>query len=139
MQSMPIPVVFLDKDGTLVVDVPYNVDVRRIKLTPYAWAGLKRLAGAGFKFIVITNQSGIAQGVITKDELEGVHRYLEQRFKQQGLELLDFYYCPHLEGTCGCRKPQPGLIKRAQQEHDVDLSKSWFIGDIQVLVYRRHP
>lgn len=135
---MSIPVVFLDKDGTLIKDVPHNVDVKAIQLAPYAISSLKRLKKEGFKFAIITNQSGIAMGYFDETDVLKVGRYLAGVFKQQGLDLLGFYFCPHhpqgkvnrYMHVCECRKPMPGLIMRAMEEHDIDLAQSWVIGDI---------
>jgi D-glycero-D-manno-heptose 1,7-bisphosphate phosphatase len=118
--------VFVDKDGTLVVNVPYNVDPQRIALTPKAEQGLARLAGTGYRLIVVSNQPGAALGLFPEAALKNVESRLGELVPLDG-----FYYCPHLPGEdCGCRKPQPGLIERAAREHSVDLSSSWMIGDI---------
>ena len=118
--------VFVDKDGTLVVNVPYNVDPERIALTPGARQGLARLAESGYRLIVVSNQPGAALGLFPETALQNVESRLAELVPLDG-----FYYCPHLPGEgCGCRKPQPGLIERAAREHGVDLSSSWMIGDI---------
>lgn len=130
--------VFLDKDGTLVEDVPYNVNPDLIVLTPGAISGLQRLHQAGYLLIVITNQSGIAHGYFTESDLSPVERHLQELLATHGIPLAGFYYCPHhLDGVvekyaiaCHCRKPQPGLLNKAAQDHTLDLSQSWFIGDI---------
>jgi D-glycero-D-manno-heptose 1,7-bisphosphate phosphatase len=130
--------VFLDKDGTLIEDVPYNVNPDLIKLTQGAIAGLRLLQAYGYKLIVVSNQSGVARGYFLESELVGVENHLLTLFSEQGVTLNGFYYCPHHpDGTvseyaisCGCRKPEPGLILRAAWEHQIDLQKSWFVGDI---------
>ncbi len=131
-------VIFLDKDGTLIPDIPYNVDPGRISLLPGAAEGLKMLYAAGYKFIIITNQSGVARGLFTEADLAGVEGRLRELLGEHGIPLAGFYYCPHhVAGTlpgyaiaCECRKPEPGMILRAASEYDVDLSQSWMIGDI---------
>jgi D-glycero-D-manno-heptose 1,7-bisphosphate phosphatase len=130
--------VFLDKDGTLVQDVPYNVDPELIVLAPRAEVSLWRLHKQGFKIVVITNQSGVARGYFPASALVTVERHLRQKLASYGVPLAGFYYCPHHpEGVvepyaiaCSCRKPQPGLILNAAADLDIDLAKSWFVGDI---------
>lgn len=138
MQNSPAKAVFLDKDGTLIQDVPYNVDPNLIRWCDGAIEALHQLHTAGYKLFVITNQSGVARGYFEETALVDVERHLTQELARFGIPLAGFYYCPHHpEGTiaqyamnCSCRKPQPGLILRAAADHGVDLSKSWFIGDI---------
>lgn len=130
--------IFLDKDGTLVVDVPYNVDPRRIVLASGIATGLKRLSDAGFKLVVISNQSGVAHGYFEEEALRGVILRLAELLGEHGVRLDGFYYCPHhpqgeiarYTGECECRKPQPGMIQRAARDLQIDLSRSWMIGDI---------
>jgi histidinol-phosphate phosphatase family protein len=130
--------VFLDKDGTLVQDVPYNVDLNRIRLAPGVAAGLRVLQNAGYRLIVITNQSGVARGYFSEADLTAVFQRLQQLLAPAGVTLTDFYYCPHhplgsiarYAVACGCRKPEPGLLFRAARDHDIDLGHSWFVGDI---------
>ncbi len=130
--------VFLDKDGTLIEDVPYNIDPSRIRLLPGVIDGLRRLHRAGYLLIVVTNQSGVARGRFPEHALGAVVQRLRELLAPAGIPLADFYYCPHHpDGVvidyaveCACRKPQPGLIARAVQEHDIDPARSWLIGDI---------
>lgn len=130
--------VFLDKDGTLVDDVPFNSDPERIRLAPGATPGLCLLAQAGYELIVVSNQAGVAHGLFAEAALIGVERRLRELLADIGVQLAGFYYCPHdPEGRvetyavpCACRKPAPGLLLRAAATHDVDLARSWFIGDI---------
>jgi D,D-heptose 1,7-bisphosphate phosphatase len=130
--------VFLDKDGTLIEDVPYNVDPQQIKLTSGAIEGLLLLQQAGYKLIVITNQSGVARGYFPESALLAVEERLCQLLAAEGIYLADFYYCPHHPDgvvpefalACDCRKPAPGLLLRAAGEHNIDLHSSWFVGDI---------
>lgn len=126
--------VFLDKDGTLIKDVPYNVNPDLVVFEQGVFDGLSLLQDAGFKLIVVSNQSGIALGHFSEKELAELIRYFEEKFKENGLLLSGFYYCPHLSHTldkaCLCRKPEPGLIFKAASELDVDLAASWMVGDI---------
>ncbi len=130
--------VFLDKDGTLIRDVPYNVDPASVRLLPGTGEGLARLHAAGYRLIVITNQSGVARGRFAIEALAGVEARLRELLGPFGVPLAGFYFCPHHpEGTvpaytrsCECRKPGPGMIRRASADHGVDPARSWFIGDI---------
>lgn len=130
--------VFLDKDGTLIRNVPYNVDPVRIRLTASCAGGLRALCAAGYELYVVSNQSGVARGFFPEDALRAVETRLEELLADVGVPLAGFYFCPHYpEGTiasfarsCSCRKPQPGLLRQAATEHGVDLSSSWMIGDI---------
>ncbi|HEY9697786.1 MAG TPA: HAD family hydrolase [Trichocoleus sp.] len=130
--------VFLDKDGTLVEDVPYNVDPAKILWSEGAIGALRLLHQAGYKLFVITNQSGVARGYFSEMALVPVERFLREQLAIFKIPLAGFYYCPHHpDGTvspysiaCACRKPQPGLLLQAAAEHEIDLSRSWFIGDI---------
>ncbi len=130
--------IFLDKDGTLVINVPYSVDLRKIVFSPGAVRGLRMFAAAGYHLLLASNQSGVARGYYTEKDLERVRARIASMMDEAGVTLLDFYYCPHFpDGVdaryarlCNCRKPEPGLILRAAKEHAIDLNRSWVIGDI---------
>lgn len=130
--------VFLDKDGTLIEDVPYNVDPRKIRLAEGAAEGLRELKRAGYLLIVVSNQSGIAHGFFDERALSAAERRLRAILAASGAPLDGFYFCPHhpdgkMPGysvACDCRKPKPGLLLRAAAEHGVDLAVSWLVGDI---------
>lgn len=130
--------VFLDKDGTLVENVPYNVDLERIRLTDGAIEGLRALNAVGYLLIVVTNQSGVARGYFPESALLAVEGRLRRLLAAGGVPLHGFYYCPHEpDGTvqayarrCVCRKPAPGLLRRGARDHRIDLTASWMIGDI---------
>ncbi|WP_266367605.1 D-glycero-alpha-D-manno-heptose-1,7-bisphosphate 7-phosphatase [Tellurirhabdus rosea] len=130
--------IFLDKDGTLIRDVPYNVEPGQIELYPETGEALRRLGAAGFRLIVISNQSGVAHGYFEEQALTFVEVQLQVLLRPYGVSLDGFYYCPHHPGgsvpaysiTCACRKPEPGLLTRAAADHDLNLEESWMIGDI---------
>ncbi len=121
--------IFLDKDGTLIEDVPYNVDPRRVRLTRGAAHGLPLLARAGFRLVVVSNQPGVAFGYFAESELRGVEHRLAELLGAAGVRLDGFYYCRHA-AACGCRKPQPGLLLKARDDLGIDLERSWLVGDI---------
>jgi D-glycero-D-manno-heptose 1,7-bisphosphate phosphatase len=130
-------VVCLDKDGTLVEDVPYNVDPALIRLRGEAPEALRRLHRAGFRLAVVTNQPGVAKGSFDEAALAAVEQRLRGLCAAAGVPLAGFYYCPHHPDgrgdyaiECECRKPRPGLVERALREQRADTSRSWLIGDI---------
>ena len=130
------PTVFLDKDGTLIEDLPYNVDPRRIRFAPGAREGVRALAEAGYRLVIVTNQSGVARGYFTEAELDVVARHLSDELAALGAPLDGFYFCPHLPDgineyaiVCDCRKPEPGLIRRACTDLAIEPDRSWFVGD----------
>jgi len=135
---MPSKAVFLDKDGTLVENVPYNVNPARIRLAAGASETLRSLWDAGYRLFVVSNQAGVARGFFAESELEAVRLHLHKALAEMGVKLDGFYYCPHdPDGAveayaveCDCRKPMPGLLLRAAREHDIDLKRSWLVGDI---------
>jgi D-glycero-D-manno-heptose 1,7-bisphosphate phosphatase len=131
------PVVFVDKDGTLIEDLPYNVDPARVRFAPGARDAVRLLGAAGLDLVVVTNQSGVARGYFDEADLDVLGRHLEREVAALGGRLAGFYACPHLpDGTveafaidCTCRKPAPGMIERAAAEVGADTRRSWFIGD----------
>ncbi|WKB54303.1 D-glycero-alpha-D-manno-heptose-1,7-bisphosphate 7-phosphatase [Eleftheria terrae] len=128
--------VFLDKDGTVVENVPYNVDPSLLRFTPHAIEGLQMLADDGFRLIMITNQPGVGLGLFDLAALTRLQEALTERLAQHGLVLDGFYACTHAPGLdpsrapCSCRKPSPGLLLQAAEERGLDLERSWMIGDI---------
>jgi D-glycero-D-manno-heptose 1,7-bisphosphate phosphatase len=126
---------FVDKDGTLIEDVPYNVDTAKLRFMPQALQGLRLLARGGYLIVLITNQPGIAFGLFDQAALRGVELELRRRLASWGIVLSGFYACPHapaeLPGrACTCRKPEAGLLLQAAQDLSIDLERSWMIGDI---------
>ncbi len=127
--------VFLDKDGTLVENVPYNVDPARLRFTPHALEGLRLLVAQGWRLIVVSNQPGLAYGLFQRAELMRLRTDLAGRMAAGGAPLTDFYCCPHAPAGpkaagCLCRKPAPGLLHQAARRHGLDLAQCWMIGDI---------
>jgi D-glycero-D-manno-heptose 1,7-bisphosphate phosphatase len=123
--------VFIDKDGTLIRDVPYNVDPRQIQLMPGVGVALRRLQNEGYKLIAISNQPGIARNLFQENDLLPVNRQIQTLLAPYRVKMDAFYYCPHeLTAGCGCRKPMPGMIFRAAKDHVIEPRISWMIGDI---------
>lgn len=127
----------VDRDGTLIEEVGYLDRLDRIQLFPYSVDALRLLNRAGYAVIVITNQAGVARGYFDAPFVEETHRTLAATLAHGGARVDAFYYCPHHpEGDvasyrvdCDCRKPQPGLVRRAAADHHLDLSQSFIIGD----------
>ncbi|WP_295767106.1 HAD family hydrolase [uncultured Mucilaginibacter sp.] len=131
--------IFLDKDGTLIPDIPYNVNPSLITISDDTIEGLQRLRDEGYLFVIISNQSGVARGLFAEAELNGVYSRLQELLQPFSLALSGFYYCPHeavseansaFVTACTCRKPEPGLLIKAAGELKIDLTESWMIGDI---------
>ena len=123
--------IFIDKDGTLISDVPYNVNPQLIRFEDHAVESLYLLQQKGYYLIVVSNQPGISLGYFKEEELKAVKEKIESSLLENKVMLNGFYYCPHAEDEgCNCRKPNPGLFFRAARDMEIDLSKSWMIGDI---------
>ncbi|PWV56754.1 HAD-IIIA family hydrolase [Chitinophaga sp. S165] len=130
--------IFIDKDGTLIDNVPYNADPNKIVLASGAIEGLRLLQDEGYVLIVVSNQAGIAHGYFREIEMLPVIARLERLLYEHEIVLEGFYYCPHHPAgkivqyavTCECRKPLPGMLVQAAEELDLDLPGSWMIGDI---------
>ena len=126
--------VFLDRDGTIVEDPGFLHEPDKVKLLAGAAEAIRRLNEAGYRVIVVTNQSGIARGRYTVADYEAVQRRLSELLAAQGggAHLDGAYFCPHhplLSGPCECRKPGVKLFREAQAAFDIDFSQSWWVGD----------
>jgi D-glycero-D-manno-heptose 1,7-bisphosphate phosphatase len=126
------PAVFFDRDGTLIEDRHYLRDPDLVRLLPGAADAVRRLDGAGFAIVVVTNQSGIARGLLTEQDYQATARRLEQLLAAAGAALAGQYHCPHLpeiSGPCMCRKPGTQLYVLAADDLTLDLTRSWWVGD----------
>ncbi|MBO8131122.1 MAG: D-glycero-beta-D-manno-heptose 1,7-bisphosphate 7-phosphatase [Candidatus Marinimicrobia bacterium] len=123
--------VFLDRDGTLNRDsLDYIKNLAEFELFDYTPEALKILKELGFKLIIITNQSVIARGMASTEEVEEIHDYLKKYLYKEGIKIDGIYYCPHHpEENCDCRKPNIGNIDRAIKDFNIDPLKSYFVGD----------
>jgi histidinol-phosphate phosphatase family protein len=138
MSDTKRPAVFLDKDGTLVEDLPPSRDGHRARLYPDTLTALRLLRRAGFALVVVTNQGAVAQGLIEEHHVKKMELYLRTRLLDADIPLAGFYYCPHHpDGLvepyalhCLCRKPKPGLLLRAATDLRLDMDRSWMVGDI---------
>ena len=122
--------IFLDRDGTINVEIQYLHEPEKFEFLPSAIRALKNLQENGFKLIIITNQAGIAKNLYKHEDMVRTHNHMENLLEKENIYLDGIYYCPHKsEDKCECRKPSPGMIKKAILEKNIDPSKSWMIGD----------
>ncbi len=125
--------VFLDRDGTINVGVPVfeRVDsTNKLVLLPTVMDALKKLATLDFGIFIITNQAGIAEGLLSDTDFDTIQKELLKMITPSGITIIKTYYCPHGQGSsCNCRKPKPGLLLQAAKEFAIDLKSSWMIGD----------
>jgi D-glycero-D-manno-heptose 1,7-bisphosphate phosphatase len=129
--------VFLDRDGTLIEDPGYLNHPDQVKLLEGVAEALKELETLGYRIVVVSNQSGVARGIVSEEMLERIHERLREMLKLKGASLDGIYYCPyHPEGVIpkytkdsDWRKPQPGMLLAAAREMDLDLARSWMVGD----------
>ena len=130
-------VIFLDRDGTLNVEVNYLHRKEDLVLLPGVPEALKAFKDQGYKLVVITNQAGVARGYYTEEDVKELHRYMNELLTGQGAGIDAFYYCPHhpehgigkYKIPCHCRKPEAGMFEMAEQDFEVDKASSWMIGD----------
>jgi len=131
------PAVFLDRDGTMIHDVGYLSRREDLRWFPWTIDAIRLLNRAGFLVFVTTNQGGIGLGYCTLEFVESTHRDMQATVEASGGRIDGWYYCPHhpravtdaLRVACRCRKPQPGMIERAGREFDIDLARSFVVGD----------
>jgi D-glycero-D-manno-heptose 1,7-bisphosphate phosphatase len=123
--------VLLDRDGVLNVNrAEYVRNASHLEMTPTAGEACRILVNAGFRLLVVTNQAGIGKGLISEAALNEIHDRITAHVRAAGGDIHQFYVCPHRnEDACGCRKPKPGLLERAQREHGFDLAQTWMVGD----------
>lgn len=129
--------VFIDRDGTISEEVGYINHPSRFRVFPYAAAAIKQLNDSDWLAIVVTNQAGVARGYFSEDMIQTVHAVMTTELERGEAKLDAVYYCAHHPSVgepphrfdCDCRKPKPGLIARAAREFDIDLARSWMVGD----------
>ncbi|MCD6566563.1 MAG: HAD family hydrolase [Bacteroidales bacterium] len=125
--------IFLDRDGVLINDAGryYIYKTDDIIINNGVIDALKRLTNMGFLLVVISNQGGVAKQIYTKEDVEKIHSELKRQFKIEGIDIKEYYYCPHHSDVekCLCRKPEPILIEKALARFNIDPNKSFMIGD----------
>lgn len=132
MTASSRPAVFLDRDGTVMEEREYLADPAGVRLVPGAAEAIRILRAAGFAVVVVTNQSGIARGLYREEDYRAVAARLDEVLQAAGAPVDATYYCPHHPdhtGACDCRKPAPGMYRRAARELGLDLTRSWYVGD----------
>src|SRR3954447_7656759 len=126
------PAVFLDRDGTINVERNYLHRPDEMVLIPGVPGAIGRLNRAGYRVVVVTNQAGIARGLYTAADMRAVHARLAELLAEAGAHVDAFMFCPHhpdFTGPCDCRKPAPGMLLAAASAYDLDLQRSWIVGD----------
>jgi len=131
------PAVFLDRDGTLNKEVGYLDHLDRFELYPWAIDAVRLLNRAGFVVVVVTNQAGVARGLLSEKFLGDLHQHMTDIFSVGGAKIDRIYYCPHHPEApveayrfhCDCRKPNPGMVRQAERELSLDLVRSFVVGD----------
>lgn len=128
------PAVFLDRDGVIVREVDYLVDPRQLRLLPGSARAIVRLREAGFKLVVVSNQSAVARGKLTLKGLARITRAMNGLLKKSGARLDGIYYCPHHPEAgrrikCACRKPGQAMVKKAVKRFRIDRKRSFYVGD----------
>lgn len=126
------PAAFLDRDGTLIEDAHYLADASRVRVLPGAFESVRILQDAMIPPVVVTNQSGIAQGLITAAQYEAIRARVEALFRDHGTPLAASYHCPHhpsVSGYCDCRKPNTGMYREAAETLQLALERSLYVGD----------
>lgn len=124
------PAAFIDRDGTLIEEVNFLSDVGDLQVFPYTADALKLLRDSGYWIVVVTNQSGIGRGIYSEADMHAIHDAMQAEL---GGAIDAFYFCPHLpDEGCECRKPGLGMLNFAQRDLEIDLERSWMIGDKRI-------
>ncbi len=131
------PAIFLDRDGTIIEDVHFLRRSEDVHFLPGVIDALLQLQARRYQLVVVSNQSGIARGYFSPQDVEGIHRFMARTLAQRGVRIAGWYFCPHhpegvisqFKTACNCRKPAPRLLTHAASVHSIDLGQSWMIGD----------
>ena len=127
---MPIKTVFLDRDGVINKEVGYLHKIQDFEFIDGVFKACLYFQSLDYQIIVVTNQSGIGRGYYNEGDFHIINNWMLEQFKNKRIEILDVFFCPHdPESNCDCRKPKPGMFNQANEKHDIDMEKSWMIGD----------
>ena len=127
---MPVKTVFLDRDGVINKEVGYLHKIQDFEFIDGVFEACLYFKSLNYQIIVVTNQSGIGRGYYDEDDFHIINNWMLEQFKNKRIEILDVFFCPHTpESNCDCRKPKPGMFNQANEKHNIDMEKSWMIGD----------
>jgi len=127
---MPLKTIFLDRDGVINKDVNYLYKIDEFIFIDGVIKTCQLLNNLGYRIIIITNQSGIGRGYFTENDFQILTQWMLKQFQQNNIQILDLFHCPHSpKQECYCRKPKPGMFNKAKAKYNIDMEKSWMIGD----------
>ena len=127
---MPIKTIFLDRDGVINKEINYLHKIDDFEFIDGIFDVCLYFQSLGYKIIIITNQSGISRGYYTVSDYQKLTQWILEQFQHKNVNILDVFHCPHgPDSTCDCRKPKPGMFLKAKAKHNIDMEKSWMIGD----------
>ena len=130
---MSIKTIFLDRDGVISKEINYLYKIDEFKFIDGIFDACLYFLKLGYEIVIVTNQSGIARGYFNEDDYQLINHWMLRQFNNKGVAILDVFHCPHgPESTCGCRKPQPGMFLSAKFKHNINMQKSWMVGDKEV-------
>ena len=130
---MSIKTIFLDRDGVINHEVNYLHKISEFKFINGIFESCLNFQELGYQIIIVTNQSGIARGYYKESDYEKLTQWMLGQFNKHNVNILNVFHCPHgPESSCDCRKPKPGMFLKAKNQYDIDMGKSWMIGDSEV-------
>jgi len=130
---MTTKTIFLDRDGVINKEINYLYKIEEFEFIDGVFEACKYLINLNYQIIIVTNQSGIARGYYSERDYQILNTWMLAQFKKNNIIIFDIFHCPHLpDSNCNCRKPKPGMFLEAKYKHNIDMKKSWLIGDKEV-------
>jgi D-glycero-D-manno-heptose 1,7-bisphosphate phosphatase len=130
---MTTKTIFLDRDGVINKEINYLYKIEEFEFIDGVFEACKYLINLNYQIIIVTNQSGIARGYYSERDYQILNTWMLAQFKKNNIIIFDTFHCPHLPNSnCNCRKPKPGMFLEAKYKHNIDMKKSWLIGDKEV-------